>query len=158
VRLIEAGRVWICKLRRHSLLVLSIVLYIACLPFDGFCTSGSCSGWPAYSILIWGPLGLLVSPVHWTWLANPALFAAWIAQLAQGQIPAVILSFMAFIIAISFLVQRAIITNEAGITSPVTGYGAGYWIWLASIVVSWFNSMATIELSSKSSNSNKDQI
>jgi hypothetical protein len=94
-------------------------------------------------------------PANWTWLANPALFAVWGAQIAEEKLVAALMGFASFAIAISFLFQRTVVTNEAGIPFPITGYGMGYWIWLSSMVISWFNSMATIELSVKRSENKK---
>ena len=131
---------------RHGSLSVSLLLYLLCLPFDAFCVSGQCSE-PGYSIVLFGPLGLLLSITNWTWLANPTLFAAWITQVLGARILSAALSWAAFVIAISFLFQRDIMTNEAGILFPITGYKIGYWIWLSSIAVCCFGSMATIELS-----------
>jgi hypothetical protein len=95
-------------------------------------------------------LGLFASATSWAWLANPILFWAW-AALAVGEkissLAALALSLVALVIAISFLFQREIMTNEAGILLPITGYRIGYWIWLSSIAVCGFGSMAAIEFS-----------
>ena len=119
----------------------SLLLYLLCLPFDAFCVQGECSGWPGYGILIFGPLGLLASPTNWTWLANPILLAAWMMLAVQARILSAPLSLAAFVIAISFLFQREIMTNEAGILFPITGYRIGYWIWLSSIAVCFLGSI-----------------
>jgi hypothetical protein len=101
-------------------------------------------------------LGLLASATNWTWLANPILFGAWAALVLAAKIRsaalslaamALALSLLAFAIAISFFFQREIMTNEAGILFPITGYRIGYWIWLSSIAVCCFGCMATIEFS-----------
>ena len=99
-------------------------------------------------------MGLLASGTNWTWLANPILFVAW-AALASGEKTRAIgssfaasgLGLVALAIAVSFLFQREIVTNEAGILFPITGYRIGYWMWLSSIAVCCFGGMATIELS-----------
>ena len=130
---------------RYGPLTLSFLLYLLCLPFEAFCQSGQCSDWPAYAILLFGPLGLLASVTNWTWLANPALFAAWVAQVLGARIVSAALSSAAFVIALCFLFQHEIMTNEAGTLSPITGYKIGYWIWLSSIAVFCFGTMATIK-------------
>jgi hypothetical protein len=33
----------------------------------------------------------------------------------------------------SFLLAQNVITNEAGIPFPITGYRIGYWLWLGSM-------------------------
>jgi hypothetical protein len=135
-------------------LILSVALYLLCLPFDTFCVSGQCSRWPGWGVLLFGPLGLLVSVTNWTWLANPFLFGAWLGLAIGGKLPSVTsgvaalaLSLTALVIAVSFLFQRQIMTNEGGILFPITGYRIGYWIWLSSIAVCCFGCMATLEFS-----------
>jgi hypothetical protein len=133
---------------RHCLLIISVLLYVVCLPFDAFCVSHQCSNWPAWGILIFGPLGLPSGAVaNWTWLANPALFSAWIFQFVGERLVAAILGFIACAIAVSFLFLRDVVTNEGGVPFPITGYRVGYWIWLSSMILCWFNSLAAIELS-----------
>jgi len=44
--------------RRKIWLLLSVALFAACLPFDTFCVSGECSGWPGYGVLLFGFLGM----------------------------------------------------------------------------------------------------
>ena len=145
----RADRMW-----RYGALGLSVLLYLSCLPLEAFCVNSACSGWPGYGILIFGPLGLIVSATNWTWLANPVLFGAW-AMLAAvefertlvSRFAALVLGSVAFAISISFLFQRKIVTNEAGILFPITGYRIGYWLWLSSIAVCCFGSVVTIALS-----------
>jgi hypothetical protein len=132
---------------RYGSLGVSFLLYLLCLPLDAFCVSGQCSAWPGYGILLFGPLGVLASITNWTWFANPTLFVAWATQALGAKKLSAAFSVAAFAIAISFLFQREIMTNEAGILLSITGYRIGYWIWLSSIAVCCFGSMATIELS-----------
>jgi hypothetical protein len=143
----ENQRARVYRFWRYGPPALSILLYLLCLPLDAFCVSGKCSAWPGYGILLFGPLGLLASTTNWTWLANPVLFVAWIMHFLGARILSAGLSSAAFVIALCFLFQREIMTNEAGILFPITGYRIGYWIWLSSIAVVCFGSMAAIELS-----------
>jgi len=92
---------------RHSLIIVSILLYLVCLPFDAFCEDYNCSKWQAWDVLISGPFGLLLSIANWTWLANPVLFVAWIMQFLGEKLLAAALSFSAFVIAIIALLQWA---------------------------------------------------
>ena len=84
---------------RYDSLGVSFLLYLLCLPFDAFCVSGQCSAWPGYGILLFGPLGLLASGTNWTWLANPALYCAWITQILGARMPSAALSLTALVIA-----------------------------------------------------------
>ncbi|MGJ4953958.1 hypothetical protein [Bradyrhizobium sp. HKCCYLS20291] len=112
---------------------LSILLYAACLPCESFCVDGRCSGWPSWSVLVFGfwPLSL----ANLTWTANPILIVAWTFGLAKiDAILTAVLSASALMIGASFLLANSVITNEAGIPNSITGYGTGYWLWLASMM------------------------
>ncbi len=108
-------------------LVFSVILFAASLTQDAFCVSGICSDWPGWSILLFGALG------HTSWFANPLLCASWIASLFSRRVPALILALAALALAGSFLFETSVVTNEAGMSNPVTGLREGYWLWLASM-------------------------
>jgi hypothetical protein len=110
-------------------LLLSFILYAACLTREAFCVAGSCSDWPAWSILLFGVLG-----GHISWFANPLLIACWLAALFGRRLAAIILGLAALGLAVSFQFETTVITNEAGIANPITGLKEGYWLWLASMV------------------------
>jgi len=109
-------------------LAFSVILFAASLTQDAFCVSGICSDWPGWSILLFGALG------HTSWFANPLLGASWIASLFSRRVPALILALAALALAGSFLFETSVVTNEAGMSNPVTGLREGYWLWLASMV------------------------
>ena len=111
-------------------LMLSVILFAASLTQDAFCVSGICSDWPGWSILLFGALSGQAS-----WFANPLLLAAWIAAFFARRMPALILSAAALMLGVSFMFETAVITNEAGMSNPVTGLREGYALWLASMVV-----------------------
>ncbi len=71
---------------------------------------------------------------HTSWFANPLLGASWIASLFSRRVPALILALAALALAGSFLFETSVVTNEAGMSNPVTGLREGYWLWLASMV------------------------
>lgn len=109
-------------------LMLSVILFAASLRQDAFCVSGICSDWQGWNILLFGALG------HTSWFANPLLGVSWIATLFARRIPALILSLVALALAGSFMFETSVITNEAGMSNPVTGLREGYWLWLGSMV------------------------
>lgn len=109
-------------------LLLSAILYAACLTQDAFCVAGSCSDWPAWSILLFGVLG-----GHMSWFANPLLFACWLATFFGRNVAAIILGLAALGLAAAFQFETTVITNEAGFANPLTGLKEGYWLWLASM-------------------------
>ena len=71
--------------RRKIWLLLSVALFAACLPFDTFCVSGECSGWPGYGVLLFGFPGMPLSSANMIWLAVPILFCSWVAILVVGR-------------------------------------------------------------------------
>jgi hypothetical protein len=65
------------------------------------------------------------------WLANPLLLVSWIFFRKKPK-ASFILSGIAFILMLSFLLVDEIITNEAGTKSKVVSYELGYWFWVFS--------------------------
>lgn len=110
--------------------MLSVILFAASLTQDAFCVSGICSDWPGWSILLFGALSGTTS-----WFANPLLLAAWVAALFARRVPALILSLAALGLGASFMFETSVITNEAGMSNPVTGLREGYALWLASMAM-----------------------
>jgi hypothetical protein len=123
---------------RHPLppLLPSAVLYAACLPFDAFCRRGSCSGSSGFGILLTGALGIGLTPANTTWVANPILFAAWLATHRNWKTLGVLLSFVALMVGLSFMHYSTVVTDESGSPLAITGYRIGYWLWLASMAAS----------------------
>jgi hypothetical protein len=70
------------------------------------------------------------------WLANPCLLVSWISMIVRP-IPyeGIVGSVLALALTLSFLLQKQVTTNSAGDVSKITGYGAGYWLWVASAAV-----------------------
>lgn len=119
-----------------SLLAFATVVYVAALAQDEvFCVAGKCDDWPGYAVLLFGILAVGDDPGSMAWFANPLAFVAWITILIGRRIPAVVLSIAALAFAAAFMLARTIVTNEGGIANPVTGLRLGYWLWLASLVI-----------------------
>lgn len=113
--------------------LLSVALYVICLPLEGVCTNGECGIGILY--LIFGALGFFLSVTNLAWLANVALFIAW-ANLTSGITRLGMAgAVLAPILATLPLMMPDIVSNEGGVPTRIDGYGAGYWLWLASTVV-----------------------
>lgn len=67
-----------------------------------------------------------------SWFANLLIIPAWILTQKRSFAP-ILLSFLAFILALSFLFNGNITANTAGGIEFVTKYLIGYWLWLLSI-------------------------
>jgi hypothetical protein len=119
-----------------ALLAISVALFSISLPLESFCVSGHCSDWPSWGVLAFGVFGTGISAANWTWLANPLLLLSWWAIFRRSALLAMLLSVTAMVTALAFLLAKTVITNEAGIPFPITGYRGGYWFWLASMAMS----------------------
>jgi len=76
------------------------------------------------------------------WVANPLLFAAWHSIFTRRGKQAKSLSLFSLIAAGSFLAMQTVINNEGGVAVPITGYNAGYWLWVTSIGVAFLAAFA----------------
>ncbi|MGL4596100.1 MAG: hypothetical protein ACRCYO_01150, partial [Bacteroidia bacterium] len=84
-------------------------------------------------VVLLGFLGIGMSKAGFIWLANPALFVAWL-YVRQAKISFLFAS-MASVLAILFLFIREVVITEAGHVSEVNFLCTGYWLWLSSILV-----------------------
>jgi len=93
------------KLEDASLwLYASVIIYLACMPFHGFCVHGSsCSR--GVGILLVGWLGVFYqNPANLTWIANPLLFSSWVMISLRMRRSAIVESITAFVVGCLFLV------------------------------------------------------
>src|SRR5690606_25920983 len=67
------------------------------------------------------------------WLANPCLLVAW-ATLWKKPNLSLGFSLLAAVLMLGFLLVDDVISSSAPSYAKVTGYGWGYWLWLASAV------------------------
>jgi hypothetical protein len=133
------------------LLAISVVLYVACLRSAAFCLwTGDClSGW---WVLVYGWLGLRIGeePSRFIWLANPMLLVTWalvaIAHLVRRQSAAIWAARCALItllVAVAFMVHPWVKNpySTGGGAERIASYGAGYWLWLASMVCAFLSAI-----------------
>ena len=116
------------------LLLLGSVLFLGCLWADAL-TLGeqACPGWAA---LLLGWAALRDTPAALAWLANPALFAAWVLQRNGAKSAALIASAVAWLLVASawILIDAGPLPRLPGSSAaPATqALGPGYWLWFAS--------------------------
>jgi len=129
----RTGSDWIAR----STIAISVVLFLISLTQDGFYIDraenprawASCIG-----LLLIGWIAVLGGVS--AWLANPALAITWVLMLFQRlRLLALVIGAISLLFALSFLNVRQIMADESGNESKITGYGAGYWIWVTSIGV-----------------------
>jgi len=119
--------------KQKIFLLLSIGVFIISLTQKSFCTNSNvCRYFSGFLSLIFGWLGVFILHIPtFPWLANPLLLVSWILFRKKPKV-SFILSIVAFILMLSFLLVDEIITNEAGTKSKVVSYELGYWLWLLS--------------------------
>lgn len=114
--------------KSNLILLICLILYISSLPFTAVYAKGHEMSGLACALLGWAEMdggGI-------AWLANPLLFiGAFLLLLKQIKISAV-LSLIAFGLTFCYLSVGEITVNEAGHKFPITGYGPGYFLWVAS--------------------------
>ncbi len=119
---------------RGSMVALSMLLFAVSLALDGFYVDrGSDSAWsPCLGLLLIGWMGMFDG--IFAWLANPFLLVAWVLMLIpRARFVAPIFAIVAILLALSFLLHEQIMVDEAGNYAKITGYGTGYWLWVASM-------------------------
>lgn len=80
-----------------------------------------------------GFFGIFIGGACLTWLANPLLIVSWITFKKKKKI-SFLLSSIALLIGLSFLMFDEIIINEGGYYGQITGYRLGYWLWICSMI------------------------
>lgn len=115
------------------LLTLSILLFIIALTQRGYAVDHKFDDkGSAIIYVLLGGVGLLGFGGAFTaWLANPLLIISWILP-HEKLVWKIVLSALAVLFSLSFLLFSEIIKDEAGHIGKITGYGAGYWIWVSS--------------------------
>ncbi len=98
-----------------------------------YCLDGHCgNNWDGFAQVAVGWAGLLTfRGAYFCWLANPLLWWAWI-KMNKNQVVSIACSVASTALCLSFFGVRKMLLTEAGNEGEVTGYKAGYWLWLAS--------------------------
>jgi hypothetical protein len=144
------GRTLLCSL----IVTASAILFAASLPLDGYYTGNSDKGSPCYLLLLLGWLGVFDGIV--AWFASPFLVFSWMfiwfRSLRFVSLGCILL---AICLSLSFLLQPDVLKDEGGNRIDITGYGLGYWLWVASISVVVLGNLILIWIGSKTPDSSK---
>jgi hypothetical protein len=129
--------------------LVSFAVFLASLTQKGFSTAGEEPGsWsPGLYLLLIGPLGMLAGVFEW--FANPFLLAAWIFSWFGKHKIALPLALIAIGLIAAFLFRQAMIVSEAPTYAKITGYSAGYWLWLSSAIISTLGAVVGIVAKTK---------
>ena len=90
--------------------------------------------WSSAAAFFFGWFGVFCCKAGISWLANLCLVSAWLNMKGNPQ-RASIASFLAIIFALTFLMAKTIMVDEAGHMGGITGLAPGYYLWIASMVV-----------------------
>jgi hypothetical protein len=114
------------------LFLASVALFLLALTQDGYYIEGSNPrAWaPAWGLLLIGWLGLFYGV--FAWVANPLMAAGWLLCGLKKYRAGGALAAMAMLFMLSFLLHSTVISSEAPTYSRISGYGPGYWLWIAS--------------------------
>lgn len=126
---------------RWGFLGLSLVLFVASLPFNAYYTGEGepQPGGPGVMLLLLGWLGVLDGIV--AWLANPLVVFAWATMpFRVTRFVSFGLAALAVPIGLSFLLQQSMMMNEGGTRAPIVGYGPAFPLWVASLAAASFGS------------------
>ena len=136
----------------RALLLASVGLYLVSLTLNAFCavTGGTerCDDSLGVGVLALGWMELIaigdVGPfVALPWFANPCLFAAWVFVLGRARKIALALAALGALLGLSFLLGHSVQISEGAGPSPITGYLAGYWVWLGSLFLALLSALWT---------------
>ena len=135
---------------KSLLLLISPMLFLACLPMQAVCTSNfDCSGWPAYGILLFGWMAPFAAPANIGWWANPALLISWVMGLQWQYRSAAGVAIAALVFCLIPLADPNVVMNEGGIIQRIVGFRSGYFLWLASAVVNLACQLALLHLANE---------
>lgn len=113
-----------------TLLILSVCLYAASLANICYYTGAEAPSAPGWGLLLIGWVAVLGGMI--AWLANPLLLVGWAMLACRLKRLAAVLAIAALACGSSFMLYQTMWINEAGTEAPISGYGPGYWLWLAS--------------------------
>ena len=128
------------------LLLASIGLFLWALTQDGYYIEGSNPrAWaPAWVLLLLGWVGLFHGV--FAWFANPLLALGWAFSFSGKYREGSWISGAAILFILSFLLHSTVISSEAPTYSKITGYGLGYWVWIASATALFLSNILALTL------------
>ena len=128
------------KTLRIIVFILSFVVFIVSLTQTAYITEPADSiASNAFVAFLTGWLNFMGPGI--SWFANPLLIISWILLLNNKIKFSLILSFIAVLFCLSFLLFNKIALDEAVNYGEILGYGSGYWLWLTSCITMFMGSV-----------------
>ena len=119
------------KKLRKLFLVSSIILFLLSLTQKSYCTTSTCGD--SIMVFLLGWAAVLSGGAGFSWIANPLLFASWLA-LRKNLRTSMFASVFATLLSLSFLLFDSVPDNEAGQKHQIVSYRPGYWLWTTSSI------------------------
>jgi hypothetical protein len=85
------------------------------------------------ALFLWGPFGILDGVV--AWYANPFLALMALLLVARRYSLVALFGIPCLTLALSTLAVHEILINERPTYATITGYGLGFYLWLASLAI-----------------------
>ncbi|MBV8324774.1 hypothetical protein [Chryseobacterium sp.] len=129
----------------YFILLISLILFIASLPFPAVYVKDDSMYGLACLLLGWAEMdggGI-------AWLANPLIFFTALFFLMRKTKISLLLSLLSLFLMLCYLSVGEITTDEAGHKSPVTGYGPGYFLWVASCLTLFIGNLVSLRSQKK---------
>ena len=120
------------------IVALSALIFFVSLTQNSFCMDNICNRWPGGGILVLGWLELTswekVGPfVALAWFANPCIGVTWISSLTQARRLGIVFGTVGLLLGLGFLLGKLVVASESGFSEYISGYAAGYWLWIGSL-------------------------
>jgi hypothetical protein len=130
---------------RNIFLNLSLIIFGISLICPTYCTNVKCSefGSGTVDLLLGWFAALFLGGTYLAWFANPFFVIAILTNKKFTKL-SLVLSLIAFIIALTFLRGGKVLLNEAGHEGYITKFQIGYWFWLASMFLLIIGTSVTI--------------
>ena len=137
------------KLKRVILLI-SVILLLTSLTQKCYCTTANCGD--SIMVFLLGWFAVFKGGAGISWLANPLLLSSWLVLKTNLKL-ALVLSLLATMFSLFFLVFDSILANETGQYQQIISREAGYWLWLLSCA-SMFAGSLVLFVKQRSRNAN----
>ncbi|GAB0156996.1 hypothetical protein CHRYSEOSP005_22650 [Chryseobacterium sp. Alg-005] len=118
-----------------------LIIFIISLTQTAVLTDKGSNGVHALVCLL---LGWAESSGGKSWFANPLIFTSWIFLLFKKTKISIVISLLATCLALSYLSADTITVDEAGHKSLIAGYGAGFYLWISSCVLTCVGGIALL--------------
>lgn len=120
---------------KRVIVIVGVALYVCALPLPAFHEAPQdVEVQYSYSLLMIGWMGILVGYV--AWFANPVVWLSWVLLLRGKWFVATVSALVATVLISRFhaTTQMSWPLCEHQCNPYITGWGSGYWLWLASAV------------------------